>query len=102
MKYQRSAVFATDLGHLDVRERQLFREAVRGINAAYEQARGPWPPAWPAALRIQSVTGAPGIWEMTWSFSGPDGRATFEFASVGGEPAIRWRRIGTHEIFREP
>ncbi|MCL5265766.1 MAG: hypothetical protein M1343_11370 [Chloroflexi bacterium] len=42
------------------------------------------------------------IWEMTWSFSGPDGRATFELASIDGEPAIRWRRIGNHRIFREP
>jgi hypothetical protein len=39
---------------------------------------------------------------MTWSFAGPDGRATFEFITIDGEPAIRWRRIGGHEIFAEP
>jgi hypothetical protein len=39
---------------------------------------------------------------MTWSFSGPDGRATFEYVEVDGEPAIRWRRIGGHDVFRAP
>ena len=47
-----------------------------------------------------------GIWEMTWSFSGPDGRATWEWTTVteDGEelPAIRWRRIGNHAILRDP
>jgi hypothetical protein len=39
---------------------------------------------------------------MTWSFSGPDGRATFEWIQIGSEPGIRWRRIGSHAIFGEP
>jgi hypothetical protein len=39
---------------------------------------------------------------MTWSFSGPDGRATFEWVLVDGEPGIRWRRIGGHAIFGSP
>jgi hypothetical protein len=49
--------------------------------------------------RVQATTG---VWEMTWSFTGPDGRATFEWVEVGGEPAIQWRRIGGHEIFGRP
>ena len=36
---------------------------------------------------------------MTWSFAGPDGRATFEWILIDGELAIRWRRIGGHEVF---
>lgn len=76
--------------------------AVRQINAAYERARGKWPPAWPATLRIRGVAAAPGVFEMTWSFSGPDGRATFEVVDLAGEPAIRWRRIGGHAIFHQP
>ena len=72
------------------------------INRAYV-ARGGGPlPAWPASLRVKSVQGHPGIWEMTWSFAGPDGRATFEFIEIDGEPAIRWRRIGDHRIFEPP
>jgi hypothetical protein len=45
---------------------------------------------------------APGIWEMAWSFAGPDGRATFEFAEVEGETCVRWRRIGDHGGYRHP
>jgi hypothetical protein len=39
---------------------------------------------------------------MTWSFAGPDGRATFEWIRIDGQPGIRWRRIGGHAIFGEP
>ncbi|MCP1428679.1 hypothetical protein J3D45_001177 [Microbacterium foliorum] len=45
---------------------------------------------------------APGILEMTWSFSSPDGRATFEIVTVDDEPRIRWRRVGDHDVFRNP
>ncbi len=57
---------------------------------------------WPKNLRIKDVEGAPGVWEMTWSFSGPDGRATFEYVQIEGEAAIRWRRIGGHDVFKAP
>jgi hypothetical protein len=36
---------------------------------------------------------------MTWSFAGPDGRATFEWVVRDGEARIRWRRIGGHAVF---
>ena len=39
---------------------------------------------------------------MTWSFAGPDGRATFEWVVRGAVARVRWRRIGGHEVFREP
>jgi len=48
------------------------------------------------------MSDAPGIWEMTWSFSGPDGRATFALINIDGEVVLRWRRIGGHAIFRRP
>jgi len=54
---------------------------------------------WPKSLRVKRVQGLPGVWETTWSFAGPDGRATFEWVEIDGEPGIRWRRIGGHEIF---
>ena len=57
---------------------------------------------WPARLRLRNVEAAPGIWELTWSFAGPDGRATFEWVVIHGEPGIRWRRIGGHAIFGDP
>jgi hypothetical protein len=59
-------------------------------------------PRWPKNLRVKDVEGAPGVWEMTWSFSGPDGRATFEYVEISGDLAIRWRRIGGHDIFDSP
>lgn len=83
-------------------ERSLFRQAVREINDVYA-ARGDHPlPHWPAKLRIRRLGDATGIWEMTWSFAGPAGRATFEIVEINGEPAIRWRRVGGHDIFRSP
>lgn len=102
MKYQRSASFLADYQRLSPEERQLFRDAVRRLNRAYESRGQDALPRWPAALRVKPVQGAPGIWELTWSLAGPDGRATFEFVTVDGEPAVRWRRIGDHRIFREP
>jgi len=52
-------------------------------------------------LRLKRVHGHSGVWELTWA---PDGRATFHYGSElkAGEPHIVWRRIGTHDIFREP
>ena len=40
------------------------------------------------------------MWEVTWSFTGLDGRATFEYIDIDGELGIRWRRIGGHEILK--
>lgn len=56
---------------------------------------------WPAGLRVKSVVNTPGVWEMTWSKNNPDGRATFQWITIDGEPAIKWRRIGGHEIFKD-
>jgi hypothetical protein len=52
-------------------------------------------------LRVKGVKGAPGIFEMTWA---ADGRATFRFGEPvrQDEPHIIWRRIGTHDIFKQP
>jgi hypothetical protein len=51
---------------------------------------------------VKRVQGTPGVWEVTGSFAGPDGRATFEWIEVRDERAIRWRRIGGREIFGRP
>ena len=55
----------------------------------------------PPALRVKRVQNAPGVWELSWA---ADGRATFEYGPelVPGETHIIWRRIGTHDIFRNP
>lgn len=52
-------------------------------------------------LRVKGVQGASGLFEMTWAH---DGRATFQYgdAVLEGEPHVIWRRVGTHDIFRQP
>jgi hypothetical protein len=52
-------------------------------------------------LRVKRVVSHPGVWELSW---GPDDRATFHFGTEvqSGDPHIVWRRIGTHDIFRDP
>jgi len=52
-------------------------------------------------LRVKGVRTGAGIYELTWA---PDGRATFSYGRsiVEGEPHIIWRRIGTHDVLREP
>ena len=103
MKWQAAPAFEADLRRLTARELELFRTVVREQFALAADRFVAAPSAgWPAKLRVRRVRGAPGVWEMTWSFSGPDGRATFEWVEVDGKPAIRWRRVGGHEIFRAP
>jgi len=102
VKFQRSEQFRREFAQLSDREQRLFLAAVRAINEAWARHRGPGLPPWPAALRMRPMTGRSGIWEMTWSFAGPDGRATFELVEIDGEPAIRWRRIGTHANYGQP
>jgi hypothetical protein len=83
-------------------EREMFRQVVREMNRAFVERGERALPKWPARLRVKPVRAAEGIWEMTWSFSGPDGRATFEYVTTDGEPAIRWRRIGGHAVLAKP
>jgi hypothetical protein len=59
------------------------------------------PPDFPPRLRVKRVEGSHGVWEMSFS---ADGRATFEYGPerIAGNPHVVWRRIGTHDILREP
>ena len=103
MRWQTTPQFTTDFRRLPAEHQQAFRDRIPSFSKAadtYLASHGRDP--WPAGLRVKPMRSAPGIWEMTWSFSGPDGRATFEFADVDGMPCIRWRRIGSHAIFEHP
>lgn len=102
MKFERTDSFKSDWRRLSDTERELFRSAIKQFHVAAERIVADPRVRWPGSLRIKRVVSASRIWEMTWSFSGPDGRATFEWVEIDGTSGIRWRRIGTHEIFREP
>lgn len=61
-----------------------------------------FPPPFPDALQVQDVNGHPGIWGLTWEKK--DGRCTWEFGDQvkPGMAHVVWRRIGGHEIFKDP
>ena len=115
MRFERTDSFKSDYNGLSVDEKELFKTTVRQFNEASDRFVADPGSAWPASLRVKAVRGAPGVWEMTWSFAGPDGRATWEWSSVEVEAlgadgnavrdryaAVRWRRIGNHRIFSTP
>ena len=102
MRWRAAPAFEADVRRLSAHELRLFRTVVLEQFAPAAERVARREGSWPKKLRVRRVEGVPGIWEMTWSFSRPDGHATFEWIDIGGEPAIRWRRVGGHEIFREP
>jgi hypothetical protein len=102
LKFERTRKFDASLGRLPEEHQRRFYTAVPRFHAAAVRAAAGEASPWPASLRVKKVQGASGVWEMTWSMDNPDGRATWEWAEIGGEPAVRWRRIGTHRIFADP
>lgn len=103
MKFERTPRFDSDYVNLPREHQQLFRASVPDFHATAEEyvassGRAPWP----KSLRVRRMAGAPGIWEMAWSFSSPDGRATFEFVDRDGDIRVLWRRIGDHSIYKRP
>ena len=102
MKWERTERFHADYRRLNREQRRLFRIAVQKMNAEARLPATGGLPTFPDSLRIESLSGAPGVYAMTWSFSGPDGRATFEYVTIDGELGIRWRQIGDHRIYDNP
>jgi len=94
--YAREPAFARDFVKLPERQGSRFLAAVAAMVADLKAGRRFRP-----GLRVKSVQGWPGVWEMTWA---PDGRATFEYGPERrpGEPHVIWRRVGAHDIFRQP
>lgn len=103
MKSETTPAFDGDYRRLQPEHRATFRQVLRDkfIPACAQLAEDP-ATAWPKSLRVKAVRGAPGVLEMTWSFAGPDGRATFELVTVDGEIRCRWRRVGGHDVFADP
>lgn len=103
MKFETTPAFDNDYRRLTPEHGASFRQVVREkfAPACDAFAKDPSTP-WPASLRVKSVRGAAGVLEMTWSFASPDGRATFELVTVNGELRCRWRRVGDHDVFKNP
>ncbi|MBX3029261.1 MAG: hypothetical protein KF809_03810 [Chloroflexi bacterium] len=102
MKFQLSHAFERDFRRLSQGEQRIVKGRLPDFVAACDTFASDPGSGWPAGLRVKPVIGAPGVWEMTFSFAGPDVRATFEWTTIDGERAVRWRRIGGHAIFDEP
>lgn len=103
MKFRPLPKFNSDWDSLKVEARALFKGKVGAFSAACDAfAADPARYRWPKDLRVKKHRDRPGVWEMTWSFSSPDGRATFEFETVDGEMRVVWRRIGSHDIYSSP
>jgi len=102
MKYVVIESFKADYQRLSDPDNELFRKVLPAFVAACDRYAADPATPWPRSLRVKSVERAPGIFEMAWSFSGPDGRATFEWIQLDGTPAVRCRRIGFHRVLRAP
>ncbi|MBE0609671.1 MAG: hypothetical protein IH609_09840 [Dehalococcoidia bacterium] len=93
--YEALARFLREYGALSPQARQAFLSALDQFIEHVDA--GTFPPS----LRVKRIQGTRGLWEMSWA---PDGRAVFEY----GEPQhgkgrhVVWRRIGTHDVFRDP
>lgn len=91
--------FWRDWDGLGEDERRQFREAVEKLIEDLETLP---PRQFRPGLRVKSMKGADGIFEMTWEIR--DGRATFQYGEelTEGDPHIIWRRIGSHAVFGNP
>jgi hypothetical protein len=97
--------FDSDSSSLMENEKQLFRASVKVFNNACDRfVESGASFRRPASLREKKVQGAAGVWEMTWSFAGPEGRATWQWDTVedasGTRPAVLWRRVRGHASSR--
>jgi hypothetical protein len=102
LKFKRTRQFDASLGRLPREHQRLFYATVARFHAAAVRAAAGEANPWPRGLRVKRVQGRSGVWEMTWSMDNPDGRATWEWTEIDDEPAVLWRRIGTHRIFTDP
>ena len=105
MRFERTESFKADFRRLTKEEQEMFRTASLEFSGACDR-RGNSRAAFLAKFRAKDVEGAKGVLEMTWSFAGPDRRATWEWTTVTVDGVTRstvmWRRVGSHRIFSNP
>lgn len=88
--------FLREWAKLTSAERALFSAAIDEMVEDLRTGSG-----FRAGLRVKSVQGHPGVFEITWA---GDGRATFSYGPPErtDELHIVWRRIGGHYILKNP
>jgi hypothetical protein len=102
VKYRKLPQFEADYNRLSQQERKTFKEALQVFIASCKQYEiDPAGYVWPAALRFERLSSSKAL-AITWSFAGPDGRATFHFETSDDEMYVVWRRVGRHSIYRNP
>lgn len=94
--YERLETFLRDFDELTPDQKVALLRAVAMFVADLREGRG-----FRKSLRVKKMEGTEGVWELTWA---GDGRATFEYGAQikEGHAHVRWRRVGTHDIFRRP
>lgn len=94
--YERLSRFDADWEKLPKDQRDRFRVAVRQFIEDLSANR-----PFRSGLRVKRVQLTPNVFEMTFA---PDGPATWHYGEETrpGEPHVVWRRIGTHDVFRNP
>ncbi len=94
--HEEFAQFLREFANLSQADQDRFIAAMKQMVRDLRASR-PFRPG----LRMKAVQGHPGVFEISWA---PDGRATFHFGSPKqpGEAHIVWRRIGGHDIFKNP
>ncbi|MBK5306850.1 MAG: hypothetical protein JJD92_09210 [Frankiaceae bacterium] len=102
MRFRTTPAFDRDWKRLLPEHKAIFRERMPEFSRACDAHAAAPGSVWPAALRVSQMKGTKSIWEMTWSFAGPDGRATFEFVTVDGDLVCQWRRVGDHSVYINP
>lgn len=103
MRFARTSSFAGDFKKLPRGHQVTFRDCIPAFNAACDRLASGQEPAWPTTMRVGRVSGHPTVWEMTWSFASPEGRATFHLDDGdGGHLTLVWRRIARHDTFKRP
>lgn len=103
MKYRTTPQFERDYKKLSTSDKAKFHKALKVfIESCKAFEYDPVAHSWPGSLRFEKLKGAQGVCAITWSFSGPDGRATFHFETEHHETVVIWRRVGLHAIYKNP
>lgn len=95
--YDADTQFLNEFKRLSPQQQALFL-ATRDQMVADLKAGRPFHPK----LRVKGVQGHSGVFEMTWEMH--NGSATFHYGPPRhpGDVHIHWRRIGDHNIFKQP